>query len=263
MKKSLVIILALVLTLTAVGCTSQKNDQPVAEQTWKDLLGNEGVLRVGISPDYAPYESYDANGNIVGFDVELVKFVADYLEVEYELVPMEFQTIISTMNAGSVDIGVSCFSYKPERDCLFSDTYYTSSQIVIVSADSGIIELSQLDGKTIAGGSDTTGHDAAVAYAEKEGNITVLGGVYEVLFQSMKAGAIQGIVIDKIVGQNWVDNSDGAFVMLEGSLNDEDTQVVVKNGNELILDAINQAIAAYKETDTYQENVSKYFGVQM
>lgn len=262
MKKFLVLILVLTLSITAVACT-QGNDQAAdGEETWQDLLGNEGVLRVGISPDYPPYESYDADGNIVGFDVELVKFMADYLDVEYELVPMEFQTIISSMNAGTVDVGVSCFSYSPDRDVLFSDTYYTSRQVAIVAADSGITELDQLANKTIAGGTDTTAYDAAVAFAEEHENITVQSGVNDVMFQSMRAGALQAVIIDDIVGQNWVDNSDGDFVMLEASLADEETKVIVKNGNELLLDAVNEAVRAYLESDVYQENVQTFFGAE-
>ena len=59
MKKTLALILALIMLFALAGCGSKK------ATTWEEQLGTQGKLRVAISPDYPPYESYDAQGNVV------------------------------------------------------------------------------------------------------------------------------------------------------------------------------------------------------
>ena len=73
MKKKLnAVLCAATMLLSLAGCGGKE------AATWQDQLGSKDVIRVGISPDYPPFESYatDANGNVttevVGFDVEIV-----------------------------------------------------------------------------------------------------------------------------------------------------------------------------------------------
>ena len=128
MKKFVAFILALVMMLSLAACGSSQS----AEKTWEDELGTAGLLRVGIATDYPPYESYDADGNVVGLDADIAQLIADKLGVKLELVPMSFDTIVSAVAAGTVDMGISCFSYNEERakSVLFSNTYMTSTGLL-------------------------------------------------------------------------------------------------------------------------------------
>ena len=83
------------------ACGSSSSDTA----TWEDELGTAGKLRVGMAADYPPYESYDAQGNVVGLDADIAAMIAEKLGVELEIVPMEFDTIISAVTAGTVDMG--------------------------------------------------------------------------------------------------------------------------------------------------------------
>ena len=142
MKKIIAMCLVVAVALTSfVGCGSKET------ATWEDQLGTAGKIRVGMSADYPPFESYgvDADGNltdeVVGFDPVVAEYIGDYLGMEVEIVPMAFETIISAVNGGTVDLGIACFSYREDRDVLFSDTYYTSCQAVMVASD-GSTEMS-------------------------------------------------------------------------------------------------------------------------
>ena len=79
MKKTLALILALIMLFALAGCGSKK------ATTWEDQLGTQGKLRVAISPDYPPYEGYDAQGNVVGFDVEVAKYIANKIDKPKDL----------------------------------------------------------------------------------------------------------------------------------------------------------------------------------
>lgn len=66
MKKVLKLMLALVMTCAVAGCSSSsKNDADV-------------TITIGTSPDYAPYESLNKKGEIVGFDVDMAKLFEGY-----------------------------------------------------------------------------------------------------------------------------------------------------------------------------------------
>jgi len=250
---TLILVSALCLALLA-GCGSK------AASTWEDQLGNKGTLRVGISPDYPPYESYDKDGNIVGFDVAVANYIAEQLGCKVELVPMAFDTIISAVNAGTVDVGISCFSYKADRDVLFSDTYLTSSQAIVVAANSGITASSGLEGSTIGAGEGTTGLDAANALAETYPGITVTTGDISVMMESLKAGALKGVVTERPVAQSYADSNPGTFVVLDEELTKEETKVIAKKGNDLLMAEVNKAVVAFKADASYNETIVTYFG---
>lgn len=265
MKKWISAALALVLSLSLVACGGDTTGGDSAQVSWEDQLGSKGVIRVGISPDYEPFESYDENGNIVGFDVDMVNELASYLGVDgeaykIELIPLDFQTIISALNVGQVDIGVSCFTYDPERDCQFTDPYLESSQVVVIAEDGGVNSLADLANTTIAAGMNTTGYDVAEQIASEQEGVKVIspGSGYPVMFESLKSGAIKAVVCDKAVGQNYVDNNPGVFGLLPDEFEVENTCIVVKNGNDALYTAVNDAVKQFNESQTKADLLEKY-----
>ncbi len=253
-KTAITLLLAATLCLALLaGCGSDKS------ATWEGQLGNKGTLRVGISPDYPPYESYDADGNIVGFDAAVADYIAKQLGCKVELVPMDFDTIISAVNAGTVDVGISCFSYKEDRDVLFSTTYLTSSQAIVVAVDSGITAPSGLAGGTIGAGEGTTGLDAANTLAETYSGITVTTGDIAVMMENLKAGALQGVVTERPVAQSYANSNPDVFVVLPDELTKEETKVIAKKGNDLLMAEVNKAIDAFLADAGYNDLIVKYF----
>ena len=262
MKKliSLILAVALVFSLTACGTTDKK------AETFADELGSKNLIRVGISPDYPPYESYNEKGEIVGFDVELANHLGKFLseksgeEYKIEFVPLDFMTIISALNAGTIDLGVSCFSYDPERDVLFSDTYLTSSQAIMVAVDGGVKAQADLKDKTIAATEATTGADVAKEMAASlGGNTKAIEGNIDVLTESLKAGAIAAIIAERPVMEAYAKAND-KLTVLDDVLTDEQTKVIIKNGNEQLLAAVNEGIADFNAKTDYKDLVVKYFG---
>ena len=98
-----------------------------------------GVLTVATRPDYAPYEFYaigsDGSAELAGFDIALIKYIADYLEIELEIIPMDFDGVLLELANGSVDLGIAGISPDPAREesMDFSDIYYEGGQAFITS----------------------------------------------------------------------------------------------------------------------------------
>src|SRR4026209_2586720 len=118
------------ISLVLAGCGGTSNAANHLES-----IKQAGVIKVGSSADYPPFESVDANGNKVGFDVDLMTEVAKRLDVRLEWVDMPFDSLIAAVQEGKIDASISAFNYSEERDKMidFSDAYYTSEDAFTVA----------------------------------------------------------------------------------------------------------------------------------
>lgn len=75
-----------------------------------------GKLIVGTSADYPPYESVDADGKFVGFDMSLVREVARRMGVDIEIKDMGFDTLIAAVQNKKIDLVAAAMQGTAERD---------------------------------------------------------------------------------------------------------------------------------------------------
>ena len=253
MKKLLVV---LVMLLVLVGCGSSNGGQEaVTGEPWEVNLIEKGKIIVGTSPDYPPFETLDDAGKIVGFDIDVFEAVVgqiDGYEVEWQA--MEFDTIVSAVQTGTVDFGVSGFSYDPEKQVLFTDTYYDAGQTVLVLKDSGIKTAADLDGKEVAVQLGTTCAEAAEEYLTA--NIST-GTDVGVLVNALKQGQYDGIVLDTVVGENYVKNDD-VFALIDEPLVTDAYSMITASENSELMNKINGILKEFVQTDEYQALIDKW-----
>lgn len=250
MKKLLkgLLVAAMALTVTACGGgnTTENTDKEVIE------------IHVAVSPDYAPYESLDTDGNIVGFDADMVALFPSYLNTdttEYKFVweQMNFDNIVTQVQASQVDLGISGFTYEESRKVAWSNPYTATAQVAVVNADSDIKTIADLEGKTIAAQSGATGEIAAKSI--KDAKVVAVTNVQEI-FSALTSKQYDAVVVDLAVAQNYV-NAQG-FVMLEESLLDEENYIIAKEGNTEMIDLINKALDAFLASDDYDKLCDQY-----
>ena len=132
MKTIVSLILALCMMLAFAGCGASDKE----------------VLKVALSPDFAPMEFVDTSktgqDSYVGFDVTLAKYIAEGLGKELEILPMSFDACQVAVQTGAVDMSISGFSWTEERAANYnlSDYYYageneTEQVIITVAANDG------------------------------------------------------------------------------------------------------------------------------
>ena len=146
MKKIVSLILALCMMLAFAGCGASDKE----------------VLKVALSPDFAPMEFVDTSksgqDSYVGFDVSLAKYIAEELGMELEILPMSFDACQVAVQTGSVDMSISGFSWTEERAANYnlSDYYYageneTEQVIITLAANDGAFpEAASFSGKKVA-----------------------------------------------------------------------------------------------------------------
>lgn len=261
MKKTVSAALCSVMALAMAACSSSSNASSTASTA--DVSSNANAeaqtILIGISPDYPPYESKSASGEIEGFDPEMVEWMFNYLNenghnYKYEFEELSFDTIISSLQAGQIDLGVSGFTYDADRQGIFSDSYYDSAQVIVVAEDSDITGAADLNGKTVGAQQGATGEQAA---AEIEGAEVQATADANLMMENLKAHGIDAVVIDKAVADQYV--RQGGFKIVGESLMDEENIIYSTEDHQELMDQINEAIAAFKESDAYTELTEKWF----
>jgi polar amino acid transport system substrate-binding protein len=108
---------------------------------------------MGTSADYPPFESVDtANGNkIVGFDLDLAKYIADQLGYKLEVKNQDFNGLIAALNSKKVDFVMAGMVDTPDRrkNVAFSRTYFNDYQVILSKKGAKINSVEDLKGKKV------------------------------------------------------------------------------------------------------------------
>lgn len=244
MKKLLSVLVAMFMCFALVGCGEEAKQEAA---TWNDQLKQEGKLIIGISPDYPPFENLTTDGEIEGFDAEVAKYIADKLGLELEFAQIEFDNIVTAVQTGQVDMGISAFTYDPDRDVIFTTSYVESGQAVLVAKDSGIKTVADLKDKTVGGQTGSTGFDAA---GEIEGTKEVVPFVDAMVGLTSVGTTIDAFVSDYGVVKAYA-NANGLQVLDELLLSEE-MSGIIKNGNDLLAEKVNEAINEFVASEEYE-----------
>lgn len=102
----------------------------------EDVDRSNGTLTMATNAEFPPYEYYESE-EITGLDVDFAQAICDKLGMELEVEDMAFDSIIPAVNSGKADMGVAGMTVTPDREkeVLFSDSYYSSKQVIIVKED--------------------------------------------------------------------------------------------------------------------------------
>lgn len=154
-RKILPALLLLALTVLAACGNEDKEDAQTTKTSW-DRIKEEGTLKVATSGTLYPtsYHAQETN-ELTGFDVEIVKELAERLDLEVEFVEMGFDGMLTAVQTGKVDMAANDIGITEKRKEKFalSTPYKHSYGTAIVREDdlSGIEGLNDLEGKKAAG----------------------------------------------------------------------------------------------------------------
>jgi len=171
-----------------------------------------GKIVVGTEPGWPPYEFEDEEGNIVGFEIELMEMIAEELDLDVEWSDMGFDAIIPSVQAMDIDLGVSGFSVTSERLDVVQYTMphsITEGQVIMLQSRAttlGITELESLAnltdfdlrcgtqvGTTQEGELNDVASDAVVTYED-----------FLAALQAMKDGIDDCVYAETPITSNWI-----------------------------------------------------------
>lgn len=224
-----------------------------------------GVLTVGVDDSYPPMEFKDDKGATVGFDIEMATEVAKRLGVKVEFVSTAWDGIFQALNTNKFDAIFSSVSITEDRLKAFELTkpYIANSQIIIVKPDDTAIKAAKdLAGKKVGVQISTTAEDSAKYLIEKE-NIKFTLSKYDTIiqpFQDMKAGRLEAIIVDEVVGQYYLAQDSKSFKSAGVNLTNEPIGVCFKKGNTALQGEVQKVIDEMVKDGTMKKISQKWFG---
>lgn len=252
----LAVFLVALAALVVAGCGGG-SDTTSSEGTSAGGGGGGEPLTVGSDIPYPPFEQ-GKPGSYTGFDIELMEAIGEKIGRKPEFQDTSFETIFRDVQQGKFEAVISAATITEEREKAvdFSNPYYLSEQAVLVKEGSSIKSLEELEGKTVGVQQGTTGQELAkeeIGGAEirpyPEGPDAV---------NALKAGTVEGVVIDAPVAQNAVEKS-GGLEIAEKIPTEEDYGIAVAQGNTELLEEINKGLKEVQEDGTYAKIFKKWF----
>lgn len=266
-KKIISLVMASMMAILAVGCGSSSATTNESTDSAKSGISTvtEGKLTVATSPDFAPYEFYavDESGTpqLAGFDIALAQYIADYLGLELEIVPVDFDGVLMELQTKAVDLGVAGLSPDPKRESImdFSDIYYEGGQsFVCTQANKDkFTSLADVNAAGLEIGAQTGSIQVDLAQTNSpDADIIQLTKVTDIVAELI-AGKLDGAYIETAVAESYAKNYPDLCVVLdvpyEGA---EGSAIGVSKGNDALKAAVNEAIKSAIESGKMDEFVA-------
>lgn len=219
---------------------------------------------VGTNAEYPPFESANEDGEIVGFDIDLMNALAEDAGLEVEYVNTRWDGIFVALSEGEFDVVISAATITEEREELvdFSDPYFNAGQTIAVRADLAeeVSGPEDLAGYRIGVQLGTTGDEYASAL---EGAEVVRFDEITLAFQALKEGEVDAIINDGPTSADIIANNPDIEAVIVGEpLTDEFYGIAVNPEKPEILDAINTSLANVIASGQYAEIYEEWFGTE-
>lgn len=252
--------LGVALLVALTGCGGDAAGQSGDTLRDQDLVF-ENALTVCSDMPYEPFE-YLENGQPTGFDIDLVRPIAEKLDVQLDVIDVTFDDITSgtVLNEGQCDLAVSAITISGERARVldFSSPYFASKQALVAPQSSGLSSLEALAGQRVGVQADTTGETFLRDFAPQGTKIVPFGDAAE-LTSALTDGGIEAAIFDNTVSSKIVEDNPGMSVMKEFDTGEQYGMAVQKDGNIPLLRTINDVLAELRANGEYDKIYKKYF----
>lgn len=259
LRKNKLIVLALVLVLSAsamflTGCGDDSSD------------GEKSTLVVGLDDTFAPMGFRDEAGELVGFDIDLATAVSEELGMEVEFKPIDWNAKEMELKAGTIDCVWNGMSVTPERrESMSLSNKYLNNKIVLMAladSDVDVTDAKQLADLKLGTQADSSALEMLKAneeYGNFKDNISEYK-TYDIAIMDLKAGRIDVVVIDQVLGEYTNNNLGGEMKECTYSLGDDYYVIGFAKENTELRDKVNDAIQAIIDNGKAAEISNTWFG---
>ncbi|MDI3385148.1 ABC transporter substrate-binding protein [Streptomyces sp. B-S-A8] len=253
---------AAAVALLLTGCTSTKSEGGAAGDKGGGVrLVTEGVLKTCTHLPYPPFQS-KKDGEVVGFDVDLIDLVAAELDVKQEIVNTPFEGIETgqDFNTNKCDLAAAGMTITPERDKVmdFSVPYFDATQALITRKGKKYKTFEDLKGKKFGYQKATTGGEYAKKNAPKSVELVEFEDV-GLLLAAVKSGQVAAGINDNGVLYDYVKQNPDTQVTAEFDTG-EQYGIGFRTGNDALRKKVDGIIEAAKKDGRYDEIYKKWFG---
>jgi len=221
--------------------------------------GGGETVRVATDATWPPFETVDeSTKEIVGFDIDLMKAIAEKENLTIEFVNVGFDPLLAGMAQCQYDAAISAMTITEERkqSMFFSDPYFNAGQVVSVRADeASITGMESLSGKSVGAQIGTTG---AIEAEKIEGVDFKAYDTVDLAFQDLMNGQIDAVIADNPLALGFIGKNPDKLKTAGDVFTSEDYGIAVCNKNQELLDKINRGLSAVKQDGLIEELTDKW-----
>ena len=250
MKKILALLMAVVMCFALASCGQKK----------------DGVdFVIATDKGFSPFEFQDADGKIVGIDMEILEAVAKDQGFTYELQYIGWDAAIAACQAGQADgmiAGASITEERKKTGWIFSEGYFDATQGMAVAKDSTIAGFKDLKGKKVAVKNGTMSNEWADKIKGEYGFEVVTFQTSDDMYQAVIGGQVQACLDDTPVLKYKIKAGDLDMKFVDGTENEPAQYglAIFDSANQELVDKFNKGLANIKANGTYDKIIAKYLG---
>ena len=258
-KKALWIAPFSAAMLMLAGCN---NSSAPAENAEADTASEAPMnIKIATESSYKPFSYTDADGKLIGYEIELVDALCAQMKAECEVISQDWDGLIPGLNAQKFDAAIAGMSITPERKEVvdFSDPYFHSG-IILIGKKGDDISIDSLKGQPIASQRSTV---ASQYLQDEHADADIkLYDTQDNAYLDLTSGRARAMMSDKVTGIDWLKTDAGKDYEVKGdeiSSDDDAMGIAFRKGDPLVA-KFNAALAELKDNGTYDQITGSYFG---
>ncbi len=250
MKRVLALLMAAIMCFALVACNGG---------------GEEANYVIATDKGFSPFEFQDAEGNIVGIDMDILAAIAEDQGFTYELQYIGWDAAIAACQAGQADGMIAGASITDERKAngwTFSDGYYDATQGMAVAKDSEIASFADMAGKKVAVKNGTMSNQYAESIKDQYGFEVVTFSTSPDMYQAVTGGQVDACFDDTPILKYNIKIGELDMKFVEGTENEPAQYgfAIFDAEKQELVDKFNAGLKNIKENGKYDEIIAKYLG---
>lgn len=257
-ERSFILIVTFLCLFLVSGCSKRSN-------SW-DAIKQNKTLVVGIDDSFVPMDFRQKNGQLVGFDVDLAKAAAKKLGLRADFQTIDWSMKETELRNGTIDVIWNGYTETKERrkKVLFTKPYLENQQILVTKKDSKINSYQKMNHKILGVQTGSSGYDDLMSYPKvlkKRIKSSVLYDTYNEAFIDLKAGRINGLLIDSVYANYYLSHSKykKEFQKVELPYPPEEFAVGISKKDPVLRNKLNRALESLKADGTISKLKQKWF----
>lgn len=236
---------------------------PVRDPFWERIQAT-GTWRVAMDASFPPFESLDAAGSPVGFDVDLARAVAQRWGVQVQFEGVGFDGLVDAVWASRVDSAISALPYQSQltRDVAFSQPYFDAGLVLVTRADdAGVQTVDDLAGRSVAVEWGSEGDVQARSLRRRFPDLEILPlPAAQDALAAVAAGQAGAALVDRISALQSADTREGRLRVAPGAVVSNPYVVVLPRKAPVLQRQVAEALRALEADGTLEALTGKWLG---
>ena len=262
-SKSKWAVLSVALSGLMLAACNNSSEAPAASDSTaaSNADSTEQTIRIATESSYKPLSYTDADGKLIGFEIDLINALCDEMKANCDISSQEWDGLIPGLQAKKFDAIIAGMSITPERleKVDFTEPYLSNGLILVAKKGDDVSVADDFSDVSVGAQRATI----AAQYIEETHPKAKLNlyDTQENAYLDLTSGRIRALFSDKVTAAYWLTSDEGQTFEQKGEeFNSDDTMgIAVRKGDELAA-KFNTALQALKDSGKYDEISTPYFG---